>query len=54
VNPEGIAMTHLRTTLALHRSLRSRLREERALLRALAAAPTVESAHEIASLSAHR
>ena len=47
-------MTHLRATLASRRSLRTRLREERALLRALAAAPTVESAHEIASLSAHR
>jgi hypothetical protein len=47
-------MTHLRAALASHRSLRSRLREERALMRALAAAPTVESAHELASLSAHR
>ena len=43
-------MTHLRSTLARHRSLRSRLREERAVLRALAAAPTLEAAHEIASL----
>jgi hypothetical protein len=43
-------MTDLRTTLARRRSLRSRLREERALLRALAAAPTLESAHELASL----
>jgi hypothetical protein len=46
-------MTDLRTTLARRRSLRSRLREERALLRAIAAAPTLESAHEIASLHAH-
>jgi|tagenome__1003787_1003787.scaffolds.fasta_scaffold18568731_2 hypothetical protein len=46
-------MTGLRTTLARRRSLRSRLREERALLRALAAAPTLESAHEITSLNAH-
>jgi hypothetical protein len=46
-------MTSLRTALASRRSLRSRLREERALLRALAAAPTLESAHEIASLRAH-
>jgi hypothetical protein len=46
-------MSPLRTTLARRRSLRSRLREERALLRALAAAPTLESAHEITSLHAH-
>jgi hypothetical protein len=46
-------MTDLRTTLARRRSLRSRMREERALLRALAAAPTLESAHEITSLHAH-
>jgi hypothetical protein len=45
-------MTGLRTTLARRRSLRSRLREERAVLRALAAAPTIESAHEIESLHA--
>ena len=43
-------MTDLRTALARRRSLRSRIREERALLRAIAAAPTLESAHEIASL----
>ena len=43
-------MTSLRSTLARRRSLRSHLREERALLRALAAAPTLESAHEIVSL----
>jgi hypothetical protein len=46
-------MTDLRTTLARRRSLRSRLREERAVQRALAAAPTLEAAHEIASLHAH-
>ena len=46
-------MSPLRARLARHRSLRSRLREERALLRALAAAPTLETAHEIASLHAH-
>ena len=46
-------MSPLRTTLARRRSLRSQHREERALLRAIAAAPTVESAHEIASLRAH-
>ncbi len=47
-------MTSLRTALARHRSHRTLLREERALGRALAAAPTVESAHELASLAAHR
>jgi hypothetical protein len=46
-------MTGLRTTLARRRTLRAALREERAVLRALAAAPTLESAHEIASLVAH-
>jgi hypothetical protein len=46
-------MSPLRTTLARRRSLRSRMREERDLLRAVAAAPTLESAHEIASLHAH-
>ena len=46
-------MTRLRTTLAARRSLRSQRREERALRRAIATAPTVESAHEIASLIAH-
>jgi len=46
-------MTSLRTTFSSRRSLRSRRRDERALLRALAAAPTLESAHEIASLRAH-
>ena len=47
-------MSPLRDTLARRRSLRSRLREERAVLRALAAAPTLESAHEIVTLAAHR
>ena len=47
-------MTSLRTVLARHRSHRARLREERALEHALAVAPTRESAHEIASLAAHR
>lgn len=45
-------MTSLRTTIARHRAVREHLREERALQRALAAAPTVESAHEISSLIA--
>jgi hypothetical protein len=47
-------MTGLRTTLARRRTFRAHLREERALLRALAAAPTQESAHEIVALAAHR
>lgn len=43
-------MTSLRTTLARRRAVRAHLREERALHRALAAAPTLESAHEISTL----
>jgi hypothetical protein len=46
-------MTGLRSTLAHRRAAAGRHREERALRRAIAAAPTVESAHEIASLIAH-
>ena len=45
-------MTSLRTALYRHRAVRAHLREERALQRALAAAPTVESAHEISALIA--
>jgi hypothetical protein len=44
----------LRTTMRRHRDLRAGLRSERALRRALAEAPTVESAHEIASAAARR
>ena len=47
-------MTSFRIALARRRSVRAHLREERALRRAVAAAPTLESAHEIASLSARR
>ena len=47
-------MTSLRTALARRRSTRARHREERQLLHALATAPTLESAHELASLAAHR
>jgi hypothetical protein len=47
-------MSRLRTTINQRRSARAHLREERALLRALSMAPTVESAHEIASLIARR
>ncbi|MCA0145220.1 hypothetical protein [Blastococcus sp. LR1] len=47
-------MTSLRTTLARRHAARTHLREERAIARALAAAPTQESRHEIASLLARR
>jgi hypothetical protein len=43
-------MTSLRTALSRRRAVRAHLREERALYRALAAAPTLESAHEISAL----
>jgi hypothetical protein len=42
------------TDLLRRRSARAHLREERALAEALASAPTVESAHEIAVLAARR
>ena len=47
-------MTSLRTALAHRRTFRAHLREERALQRALAGAPTLESAHEIVALIARR
>jgi hypothetical protein len=47
-------MTALRTLLARHRSNRAHLRDERALARAFAGAPTLESAHEITALAARR
>ena len=47
-------MTRLSTTLRSRRDARRHLRDERAIARALASAPTVESAHEIAALSARR
>ena len=47
-------MTTLRTVLARHRSIRARHREERALVHALASAPTLESAHELAVLATRR
>jgi hypothetical protein len=47
-------MTTLRTVLARHRSNRARHREERALVHALASAPTLESAHELAVLATRR
>ena len=40
----------LRTALDRRRAFRAHLRDERALYRAMAAAPTVDSAHEIAAL----
>ena len=51
---KGHLMTSLRTALARHRSLRARLRDDRAIERATAAAPGVEAAHELAALAAHR
>jgi hypothetical protein len=45
-------MTRLRTALATARSARAHRRDERELQRALAAAPTVESAHELSALAA--
>jgi hypothetical protein len=47
-------MSSLRTVLAHHRTARDARREERALARALAAAPTLESVHELVAQSAHR
>ena len=47
-------MTSLRTALARRRTVRAQHREERELLHALATAPTLESAHELAALAAHR
>jgi hypothetical protein len=47
-------MTTLRTVLARHRSIRAQHREERALVHALAVAPTLESAHELAALATRR
>jgi hypothetical protein len=47
-------MTTLRTVLAHYRYNRAQHRDERALVHALAMAPTLESAHEITSLAAHR
>jgi hypothetical protein len=47
-------MTSLRTFLARARDNRAQHREERALVHALASAPTLESAHEIAVLATRR
>ncbi|MGY1710495.1 hypothetical protein ACI8AC_13405 [Geodermatophilus sp. SYSU D00758] len=47
-------MSRLRTTLSAHRRDRARLREERALERLAATAPTLESAHELRTLATRR
>jgi hypothetical protein len=47
-------MTSLRTALARRHQLRALRRDDRAIGRALAGAPTLESAHELAALAAHR
>ena len=47
-------MNRFRAALRRNRAERASLRQERTLQRALAAAPTVESAHEIASMLARR
>ena len=47
-------MTGLRTTLARQHTLRARRRDEREIERALAVAPTLESAHELAALASRR
>jgi hypothetical protein len=47
-------MSRLQSTVRRHRAARAHLREERALARALATAPTIESAHEISALMARR
>jgi hypothetical protein len=47
-------MNRFTTTLARYRAERAALRQERALRGIVAAAPTRESAHELASLFTHR
>ncbi|WP_170121252.1 hypothetical protein [Geodermatophilus tzadiensis] len=47
-------MTRLRTALTSARAARARRRDDREIARALAAAPTLESAHEIAALATRR
>jgi len=47
-------VNRFRAALRRNRTERASLRQERTLQRALAAAPTVESAHEIASMLARR
>jgi hypothetical protein len=47
-------MTSLHTLLSQHRALRAHRRADRAIDRAIATAPTQESAHELAALAARR
>jgi hypothetical protein len=47
-------MSRFTTALHRHRAARADLRTELAVRRAMAAAPTVESAHEIASAATRR
>ena len=47
-------MTSLRTLVASRRAARINLRNERSIRAAIASAPSVESAHEIATMSARR
>jgi len=47
-------MTSLSSLLGRRRELRAHRRDDRAIERAVAAAPTLESAHEISALAAHR
>jgi hypothetical protein len=47
-------MTAFRTVLARHRSHRALVRAERAFGHALASAPTLESAHELAVMATRR
>ena len=47
-------MTSLHSALRRRRELRASLRQDRAIERAMAAAPTLESAHEIAALATRR
>ena len=47
-------MSSLTTRIARHRAERAAVRQEREFRRIVASAPTRESAHELASLFAHR
>ncbi len=47
-------MSRLRTALARRRRIHAHLRDERAFQQVLAAAPTVESAHELRALGTRR
>jgi hypothetical protein len=54
VNRIRTALTHRRTAFAQHRAERAAVRQEREFRQIVAGAPTRESAHELASLFAHR